>query len=287
MRPIGSARWFAHFPTLHAIARSYSEGCWRAWRNGEVGMELSYLIRYGLWHQVGRFASDSPDLERGQTVVVRSHRGIELGEVLIKVEVTPENASPPSPAETARVLRAATRDDLDRARRLELERPRRFDLCQRIIRDRERGAGAHRRRALARRPTHTCSITSVPTDSTSLDSCATLRSTCNIDGLLEPVVAMISPTTQETLERRSRSELRTLRVGWRRLWVGSGCSATLRLRPRWLFRLRDQTSPRREAFPPHSLILATPHEQTFLIIFRTCLDRVFLPSRTRPLQSIA
>jgi cell fate regulator YaaT (PSP1 superfamily) len=98
-------------------------------------MESSFLIRYGLWHHVGRFASDRSDLERGQTVVVRSHRGTELGMVLIKIDPTTENP-PTSPSDrpgTARILRVANPDDLERARQLELERPLRFDLCRRII----------------------------------------------------------------------------------------------------------------------------------------------------------
>jgi hypothetical protein len=96
-------------------------------------MGLSYLVRYGLWRQVGRFAADSPELERGQTVVVRSHRGTELGEVLTRISSSPEDASPSDLRETARVLRPANPEDLERARRLDLERPRRFELCQRMI----------------------------------------------------------------------------------------------------------------------------------------------------------
>ena len=215
--------------------------------NGEAGMELSYLIRYGLWHQVGRFASDSPDLERGETVVVRSHRGTELGEVLIKVETPPGNAYPPSPAETARVLRAANGDDLDRARQLELERPRRFDLCQRVIQDREEALELidveplldDRRTVLHYLGPHQIDLAGL---------LATLHSTCNIDVLLEPVGRDVSDD-QETSTDRSRSELRTLRVGWRRLWVGLRLLCEFQLLPRWLFRLRDKARPRRQGVP--------------------------------------
>jgi cell fate regulator YaaT (PSP1 superfamily) len=56
-------------------------------------MESYYLVRYGLTRQVGRFASESPDFARGQTVVIRSHRGTELGEVLISVAARPESES--------------------------------------------------------------------------------------------------------------------------------------------------------------------------------------------------
>jgi cell fate regulator YaaT (PSP1 superfamily) len=97
-------------------------------------MGFNYLVRYGLWRQVGRFASDWPELQRGQTVVVRSHRGTELGEVLTATSAVPEDSSPADLREAARVLRPASPEDLERARRLEQERPGRFELCQRVIR---------------------------------------------------------------------------------------------------------------------------------------------------------
>ena len=89
----------SHLPGLQTEGTGYTvEAVDEPSVNGEVCMELSYLIRYGLWHQVGRFASDSPDLERGQTVVVRSHRGTELGEVLIKIESTSGKRFPTLPS---------------------------------------------------------------------------------------------------------------------------------------------------------------------------------------------
>jgi cell fate regulator YaaT (PSP1 superfamily) len=102
-------------------------------------MESSYLIRYGLWHQVGRFGSDSPDLERGQTVVVRSHRGTELGEVLIKNVPDLAGGAPSSAAAPgiATIVRVANPDDLEHARELERERPRQYDLCRRLIAETE------------------------------------------------------------------------------------------------------------------------------------------------------
>jgi cell fate regulator YaaT (PSP1 superfamily) len=95
-------------------------------------MDRSYLIRYGLTGAVGQFAA-APDqaLERGQTVVVRSHRGTELGEVLIE---TPAHVN----GETARsegpyILRAAAEEDLDRGRAAERSRAAHFAACSRIF----------------------------------------------------------------------------------------------------------------------------------------------------------
>jgi hypothetical protein len=93
-------------------------------------MERSYLIRYGLMGEVGRFSADLDEkIERGCTVVIRSHRGLELGEVLIE---TPRTAAAPAAA-AARVLRPAGPDDLEQARRAGLERAIRYEACSSIL----------------------------------------------------------------------------------------------------------------------------------------------------------
>src|SRR4051794_22462523 len=98
-------------------------------------MEFMYFIRYGLMSRVGRFVSDTPGLERGRSVVIQSHRGVELGEILF--EVTPSQESPtlPSEAVSAKVLRAARTEDLEYARTVELDRPRRFGICEQVFRN--------------------------------------------------------------------------------------------------------------------------------------------------------
>jgi cell fate regulator YaaT (PSP1 superfamily) len=91
-------------------------------------MEHAYLIRYGLGRVVGRFASDSEAFDRGQAVVIRTHRGTELGEVLAE--------APPAPdAETglAAILRAAGAEDLERSRRAELDRPAHYEACRAVF----------------------------------------------------------------------------------------------------------------------------------------------------------
>ncbi len=91
-------------------------------------MGRAYLIRYGLARAVARFAAD-PDsgpvaFERGEAVVIRTHRGVELGEVLAKA---PDAFDPGTPA--APILRAAGPADLARAREVAGERASRFDAC--------------------------------------------------------------------------------------------------------------------------------------------------------------
>lgn len=96
-------------------------------------MQYAYYVRYGLMGRVGRFLAPFDALERGQSVVVQTHRGRELGEVLLP-------ATPPSPAESgvptppsAQLLRATTEDDLTRATRTRADRDRRFHLCQQVF----------------------------------------------------------------------------------------------------------------------------------------------------------
>src|SRR4051812_42126306 len=52
----------------------------------------AYLVRYGLMGHVGRFALDPDGDEvprRGQSVVIRTDRGLELGEVLTHLAAPP------------------------------------------------------------------------------------------------------------------------------------------------------------------------------------------------------
>ncbi|SIO59009.1 PSP1 C-terminal conserved region [Singulisphaera sp. GP187] len=93
-------------------------------------MAHMYLIRYGLMARVGRFSADSADFERGMTVVIRSHRGTELGEVLAPLSSAPGEEETPT-----RVLRIAGSDDLEQARQAESTRPSRFEICQRLFQD--------------------------------------------------------------------------------------------------------------------------------------------------------
>ncbi len=92
-------------------------------------MAHSYLVRYGLMGQVGRFVAESDGLARGQTVVIRSHRGTELGEVLVPL--------PPSadPGEALPLLRLATAEDQERARAAVSSRDHRFEVCRRLFED--------------------------------------------------------------------------------------------------------------------------------------------------------
>ncbi|QEH38492.1 hypothetical protein OJF2_70950 [Aquisphaera giovannonii] len=90
------------------------------------------LVRYGLTGHVGRFPVDPSSglgAARGQAVVVRTDRGLELGEVLV-----PSAAGAEAPGDGShRVLRAAGPDDLAAARRGESLRAERFAACREVL----------------------------------------------------------------------------------------------------------------------------------------------------------
>ncbi len=88
-------------------------------------MGRPYLIRYGLARVVGRFAAESATFERGQPVVIRTHRGTELGEVLAEAPPAPDPEAPLAP-----ILRLAGAADLDRDREARLDRPAHFEACR-------------------------------------------------------------------------------------------------------------------------------------------------------------
>jgi hypothetical protein len=81
---------------------------------------------------VGRFRA-APDcggpLGRGQSVVIQTDRGVELGEVLIPLD----EAGASRASERQRVIRPAGPDDLDRSRRAEASRADRFATCRRVL----------------------------------------------------------------------------------------------------------------------------------------------------------
>jgi cell fate regulator YaaT (PSP1 superfamily) len=91
-------------------------------------MGCAYLIRYGLARALGRFGATSGQFEPGDTVVIRTHRGTELGVVLAEALPTPISSPPLAP-----ILRPAAPEDLERARAVGLERSAHFDLCRGVL----------------------------------------------------------------------------------------------------------------------------------------------------------
>lgn len=101
-------------------------------------MSHSVLVRYGMISEVARFADrEGAALARGMRVVVRSHRGVEIGTLLEHAPRGPNGKTAERPAEQAVtgngdepaelcVLRTATTEDERAAARLKDECEREF-----------------------------------------------------------------------------------------------------------------------------------------------------------------
>ena len=88
-----------------------------------------HQVRYGLLGHVGAFAAaDARRYPRRTRVVVRSPRGLEVGEVLAE----PEERGPSSATDGQILRRMSVQDDLLEAR-LQRRRDEAFDACNRLL----------------------------------------------------------------------------------------------------------------------------------------------------------
>src|SRR5918995_725770 len=88
-----------------------------------------HLVRYGLLGHVGTFASvDALRYPRRSRVVVRSPRGLEVGEVLAE----PDDHGQRDAADGQILRRMTVQDDLLEAR-LERRRHEAFEACQQLL----------------------------------------------------------------------------------------------------------------------------------------------------------
>jgi cell fate regulator YaaT (PSP1 superfamily) len=93
---------------------------------------MSYVVRYGRMRFLGEFrGQDGQEYVRGERVVVRSDRGLELGEVLRPwTEHTAQFLEVPFQGE---ILRRANDNDLARETELELAQQGAFTTCSKLI----------------------------------------------------------------------------------------------------------------------------------------------------------
>ena len=98
-------------------------------------MRPVYLIRYGVARSIAPFAAEiaGEPLERGQAVVVRTHRGTELGEILGEAPATMVAEAPPE--RVAPLLRVASDGDILRAELAAGQRSAHFEACQTVFRE--------------------------------------------------------------------------------------------------------------------------------------------------------
>jgi hypothetical protein len=186
---------------------------------------LEYLVRYGLMGHVGMFRQDSSTefvFERGQAVVIQTDRGIEMGEVLVRLgesspftngnDRRPDNGEPGATSEVRgldrrRLLRPASAADLDQATRSDQLRSERFKLCQELIDEEDRPL-----ELIDVEPLLEQSMTVLhflgPRELDLARLRARFRSTCDFDVVFEPVGADAGPEP-EAPEPSSLSSTKT------------------------------------------------------------------------------
>ena len=95
-------------------------------------MSRSVLVRYGTISEVSRFVSAAGmELTRGERVVIRSHRGLELGTLLEDVAEESKETEPPDLS----ILRAATDEDVRTAGNLKEQCEGQFSVWRGRIED--------------------------------------------------------------------------------------------------------------------------------------------------------
>ena len=91
-----------------------------------------YVVRYGTMRNLGVMASRKEvTFRRGQEVVVRSERGLEVGQVLC--EAADDALSHLDQPATGQIVRLVSEDDVAELEQLEQLRPQRLEQCQKHI----------------------------------------------------------------------------------------------------------------------------------------------------------
>ena len=94
-------------------------------------MACHVIARYGAMRHVGVFRAELADLRRAERCILRTERGVELGETLRRLATLPEGERG---RVVGQVLRRATARDLSRAQTIEERHaPQEFSLCDRKI----------------------------------------------------------------------------------------------------------------------------------------------------------
>lgn len=94
-------------------------------------MPQQYFVRIGAMGRIGRFtAQDGTIYPRGTRVICRTHRGLEMGDVLsVEEEAAPMQAEGP-------LLRRMAAEDEILLQRLLLHRDTAFEACRQMLRER-------------------------------------------------------------------------------------------------------------------------------------------------------
>ena len=98
-------------------------------------MSSQFVVRYGAMRTLGEFAArESNTYPRGTQVVIRSDRGLEIGEVLSAAGARTDELLPDAPH--GEILRAATAEDEAESGRLHQGERAEFETAERCIRER-------------------------------------------------------------------------------------------------------------------------------------------------------
>ena len=90
-------------------------------------------IRYGVLKNTSDFHTPFDSLKKGDPVIIRSHRGVEFGEVITKVKEITDDVPTESLGE---ILRKATPDDKEKQKKIHDELiPIEFKFCQKKIKE--------------------------------------------------------------------------------------------------------------------------------------------------------
>jgi cell fate regulator YaaT (PSP1 superfamily) len=91
-----------------------------------------YVVRYGAMRFLGVFsAAAGRECRRGMSVIARTDRGLEIGEVLC--EATPEATGRIKDPGAGQILREMTAEDRNELTRLERQAREQFDVCRKNI----------------------------------------------------------------------------------------------------------------------------------------------------------
>src|SRR5262245_52302470 len=96
-------------------------------------MVASYIARHGVMRFLGEYHGEA-EYPRGQEVIVRSERGLELGEVLCPA--SPRALQLLTEPTRGQIVRALTEEDRAQAERVRQAELQEFNRCQEFIKQR-------------------------------------------------------------------------------------------------------------------------------------------------------
>lgn len=92
----------------------------------------SYVVRFGAMRVLGVFSpADDRPYSRGERVIVKTERGLEVGEVLC--EATPRALAALSNPPKGQILRVMTPEDANELKRIQAHQGQEFRICQECI----------------------------------------------------------------------------------------------------------------------------------------------------------